>query len=516
MQNLKAIAASYISNLNLMNLLNQVSNDIGTSSPDFSVGGSDVVLESDYNADSVLTATTDNTPVATTLAEQTVLGRLTGGHPAAVAIGIADNNMVQIDGADIADNEYARFTAAGLESRTAAEVASDVQGSIKLDDLATPDDNTDLDVSTTRHGLAPKAVAPAAGTLNVYGIANAETAITNKTLFDAVHPEDLGVAAEGSQVIAARRDHVHKIPTLAELGAEAEAHAADHAVGAADTVFPADPNADRYLMWDDDPGALVWAPPAGTGDFKADGSVPLTGDIDFAGTQQCHDLQAPAAAGEAIRQTAAITEAALEAVIAAPPAHAASHAVGGADTILPADPGADKYLMWDDSESALAWGAGGAGGGDVATDVIWDAAGDLAVGTGADTAAKVNIGAEEVVGRIGAGNVDGIAMAEQTVLARLTGASIDDVAIGIADNNMVQIDDADAADNQVAVFTAAGIEGVNVGIANANMVKVDAADVADNDYAKFTANGLEGRSYAEVLSDIGAGGGDETLVWLGV
>lgn len=51
---------------------------------------------------------------------------------------------------------------------------------------------------------------------------------------------------------------------------------------------------------------------AGTGDFKADGSVPLTGDIDFAGTQQCHDLQAPVAAGEAIRQTAKITEAILE------------------------------------------------------------------------------------------------------------------------------------------------------------------------------------------------------------
>jgi len=36
------------------------------------------------------------------------------------------------------------------------------------------------------------------------------------------------------------------------------AHAASHAVGAADTVFPADPGADKFLMWDDDPGALVW------------------------------------------------------------------------------------------------------------------------------------------------------------------------------------------------------------------------------------------------------------------
>ena len=37
--------------------------------------------------------------------------------------------------------------------------------------------------------------------------------------------------------------------------------------------------------------------------------------------------------------------------------------------------------------------SGGAGGGGVATDAIWDAAGDLAVGTGANTAARLAIGA---------------------------------------------------------------------------------------------------------------------------
>lgn len=69
---------------------------------------------------------------------------------------ITDNHVLTVDQADAADNEYARFTANGLESRTAAEVAADVQGSIKLDDLAAPDDNTDLDASTSKHGLLPK------------------------------------------------------------------------------------------------------------------------------------------------------------------------------------------------------------------------------------------------------------------------------------------------------------------------------------------------------------------------
>jgi hypothetical protein len=59
-------------------------------------------------------------------------------------------------------------------------------GSVKLDDAAAPDDNTDLDVSASAHGLAPKAVAPAAGSLNAYGIANGETAIANKTIFEGL------------------------------------------------------------------------------------------------------------------------------------------------------------------------------------------------------------------------------------------------------------------------------------------------------------------------------------------
>ena len=47
-------------------------------------------------------------------------------------------------------------------------------------------------------------------------------------------------------------------------------------------------------------------------------------------------------------------------------------------------------------------------------------------------------------------------------------------------------------------------DALTFGIADTNKVQINSADVADNDYAKFTATGLEGRSYAEVLSDIGA------------
>lgn len=44
--------------------------------------------------------------------------------------------------------------------------------------------------------------------------------------------------------------------------------------------------------------------------------------------------------------------------------------------------------------------------------------------------------------------------------------------------------------------------GLALGIADDNIVQIDMIGVADNDYAKFTANGLEGRSYTEVKQDL--------------
>lgn len=92
----------------------------------------------------------------------------------------------------------------------------------KLDDFGTPDDNTDLDASTTAHGLMPKAVAPAAGLLNVFGIANGETAPSNKALFDTTNPAALGSVGPGTSTVAARRDHVHAMPSSADVGAVAK------------------------------------------------------------------------------------------------------------------------------------------------------------------------------------------------------------------------------------------------------------------------------------------------------
>ncbi len=77
----------------------------------------------------------------------------------------------------------------------------------------------------------------------------------------------------------------------------------------------------------------------------------------------------------------------------------------GTVAAAPATPGAGKLRIYaktgpalavkDDAGNETVLGAGG--GGSVATDAIWDAAGDLAVGSGANTAAKLAAGSEDDV-----------------------------------------------------------------------------------------------------------------------
>jgi hypothetical protein len=66
----------------------------------------------------------------------------------------------------------------------------------------------------------------------------------------------------------------------------------------------------------------------------------------------------------------------------------AAGAVDVANLSATGTPSSTSFLRGDNTWSVPA----GGGGGDVATDAIWDAAGDLAVGTGADAASKLSIG----------------------------------------------------------------------------------------------------------------------------
>ena len=90
-----------------------------------------------------------------------------------------------------------------------ASSGSSSDATISISDITT--NNT----STTKHGFTPKAVAPAANALNVYGIANGETVPSNKTILGTTTPSTQAFgdsAIAGTNLDASHSDHKHAMP----------------------------------------------------------------------------------------------------------------------------------------------------------------------------------------------------------------------------------------------------------------------------------------------------------------
>ena len=104
--------------------------------------------------------TIDGTVSATEIATFTVNG-LDG-----TVVGIADNNIVAIDAADVTTTEYAKFTANGLESKTYAEVLADLSATA----VAEFSMNSQKIVSLADPTAAQDAVTKAYADANIQGL----------------------------------------------------------------------------------------------------------------------------------------------------------------------------------------------------------------------------------------------------------------------------------------------------------------------------------------------------------
>ena len=90
--------------------------------------------------------------------------------------------------------------------------------------------------------------------------------------------------------------------------------------------------------------------------------------------------------------------------------------------------------------------------------------------------------------------------AEKVVIGNTSGTNTGDMS----NADVKTAYEANANTNAYTDAEKTKLTGISQGIANGDYVGINSTTVADNDYAKFTSTGLEGRSYAEVLSDIGA------------
>ena len=95
----------------------------------------------------------------------------TGEHTQTLAadVGIADDKLVQVDAADVADNDYAKFTAAGVEGRSTSEVLSDIGAAASghahaLNDLSDVDTTGAASGKIIKHNGSSWAVADDADT----------------------------------------------------------------------------------------------------------------------------------------------------------------------------------------------------------------------------------------------------------------------------------------------------------------------------------------------------------------
>ena len=490
-------------------------------------------------------------------------------------IGIADDNLLEVDLADAADDEYARFTANGIESRSVAEVLSDT-GAITASSADTltnktidGDDNTvqDLGIAVLKDSTD--------GELITWDAAGAPAAVAVGTAGHVLTSGGAGVAptfqASGGGDVLSVGDCADGacLDGSADGGEyiriyDGDSHYAE--------INPADLAANRAIVIPDAAGTILFT--AGQG---------IAADTDGSGTMAARTITAGTGISMANGDGAAGNP-----TVSADTAVLVQFTSGAATPVAACSPGeiyheTDINLLWG-CNSTNTWTANLTAAsthtvtnktidGDDntvqdlgiavlkdATDgelITWDAAGApaaVAVGTAGHVLTSGGAGVAPTFQAGGAGTVDTSGVPVDDDFAKFTDADtiegrsyaetrtdlglvigtnvLAEQTIGIADDNLMEVDDADAANTDYARFTANGLQGRDateaktdlglvigtnvlaeqtIGIADDNLMEVDDADAASTDYARFTANGLQGRDATEVKTDLGLVIGTDVL-----
>jgi len=434
--------------INVAGLSGELADDQPAKSHDNTKHSTPYLAESTFDAQSLVIAVVDNTPVVQILAEQQLVGRLTGGNITAVSIGISDDNIVQIDSATVADNDYAKFTANGLEGRTYSEVMGDLSGTAAADFSMNTNKITNLSDPTAAQDAATKAYTDSvAQGLNVKSACACATT-ANISLVDEQTID--GVATASSRVLVKdQTDPTENGIYVSAVGAWARAtdmDADDEVASSFVFVTGGTTNSNTGWVCTNEPESV---------EIGVDG-------ITFSQFSDAGYIDAGTGLTKSGNQLA-VTDV-LE------------------DLIALGAPSADGEFIVATGAGAFAYESGAT----------------------ARTSLGLAIGTDVLAYDAGLQDLAGVAMAADKFY--YTTADNTHAAATVTSFARSILDDPDEATFKATVNLEIGVDVLaqqTIGIADDNLVEIDSVDVASGEIARFTANGLESRSNAEMKTQLG-------------
>jgi len=463
----------------------------------------------------------------------------------ALTFGIADTNAVKIDSSDVGDDEYARFTASGLEGRTSAELKSDLSlsksdvglgnventalstwvGTSNVTTLGTIASGTWQGTAVADSYVASSATWNAKQSALTFGIAN-----TNSLKVDDADAADNDYAKFTSTGIEGRSyaelksdislDNVENTAVSTWVGTTNITTLGTIASGTWQGTAVADAYVASASTWDAKQSALTFGI-ANTNTVKIDSAD--VADDEYARftasglegrttAELKSDLSLNLVENTTLSTWAGTTNITTLGTIASGTWQGTAIADGYlASTFLKnvvedTTPQLGGNLVLNSNDIT--------GTGDINITGNIDCTGNISVGGTLTYDDVTNIDSVGLITARSGIDVTGgdIKVGTAVTISNSGNVTLGTVASGIWNGTAI----ADAYVASSATWNAKQ-DALTFGIANTNALKVNDADAADDDYAKFTATGIEGRSATEVKTDLSLNNVENTALstWAG-